>query len=317
MQQYSKADIKAIYTKSILKLLNQANQIHNQNFEDDIELCHLISVKTGGCPEDCGYCSQSNKHDTEIKLNPLLPLDKVEEQIQIAKQNGVRRICLGAAYKSPNSTSLKQAAQYISAIKKHGLESCATFGSLSLEQAQILKDSGLDYYNHNIDTSPEYYDQVVTTHKFNDRIDTINNVGQVGLKVCCGGILGLGESQDDRISFITALTNLPYAPDSIPINMLVQVKGTTLANTPDLDKFELIRTIATIRILFPQTRIRLSAGRNKLTDLEQTLCFMAGANSIFFGEQLLTAPNVHKNDDHALLTKLSSQNTNMKYGILE
>lgn len=296
--------IKNIYDKKFINLVFEAYAEHSKNFADDIEMCQLISVKTGGCPEDCGYCSQSNKHDSEIKLNALLPLDEVEKTVIEAKKNGVKRVCMGASYKSPNSSALDKSCEYIKIVKKHGLETCLTLGSLSLDQTQKLKDAGLDYYNHNIDTSPEYYKEVVTTRTFQDRIDTINHVGNAGIKVCCGGIIGMGESQDDRISFIHALTQLPHTPDSIPINMHVKVAGTRLFDTPVIDKFELVRTIATVRILFPNTRIRLSAGRRELTDLEQTLCFMAGANSIFFGDKLLTAYNNEKPSDISLLEKL-------------
>lgn len=297
-------EIKNIYTQPFLELIDQAHQIHKKNFQLDIELCQLISVKTGGCPEDCGYCSQSNKHNTELKINPLLPIAEVEEQVKIAKAYGISRVCLGAAYKSPNSSALERACEYIKVIKKYGLESCITFGSLDQEQANKLKEAGLDYYNHNIDTSPEHYPNVVTTRTFQDRVDTIANVGNSGIKVCCGGILGLGESREDRISFIKALTDLPYRPDSIPINTLVRIKGTKMADNEPVDKFELVRTIAAVRILFPQSRVRLSAGRKELTELEQSLCFIAGANSIFYGEKLLTTPNNRQNEDQTLLTKL-------------
>jgi biotin synthase len=296
--------IKNIYNKKFLELVAIAYSKHVKHFANDIEMCQLISVKTGGCPEDCGYCSQSNKHETEIKLNALLPIEEVEQTVIEAKKNGVKRICMGAAYKSPNSSALDKSCEYIKIVKKHGLETCLTLGSLSAEQTDKLKNAGLDYYNHNIDTSPEYYKEVVTTRTFQDRIDTINNVGQAGIKVCCGGIIGMGETKDDRISFIHALTMLPYVPDSIPINMHVKVPGTKLHDTPVIDKFELVRTIATVRILFPQTRVRLSAGRRELTDLEQSLCFMAGANSLFFGDKLLTADNNEKPADLELLHKL-------------
>lgn len=296
--------IKIIYEQPLLKLVNNAYQIQQENFSNDIELCHLISVKTGGCPEDCGYCSQSNKHNTELKINALLPIEEIEKQAILAKQNGVKRICLGGAYRSPSTSAISKAIEYIKVIKKYDLESCLTFGSLTEDQAKTLKEAGLDYYNHNIDTSPEYYEKVITTRTFNDRINTINNVGKSGLKVCCGGIIGMGESKDDRINFILALTKLPYIPDSIPINLLVKVKGTKLENVENLDKMELVRTIATVRILFPTTRVRLSAGRITLSELEQSFCFMAGANSIFFGDKLLTTNNNNKDSDINLLEKL-------------
>jgi len=300
----SKQTISELYHQALLALVDQAHQVHKANFGSDIELCKLISVKTGGCPEDCGYCSQSNKFDTKVKMNALLSVEEVEQQAIAAKANGVKRICMGAGYKSPNSSALNKACEYIKAIKKHGLETCATLGSLSLEQATQLKEAGLDYYNHNIDTSPEYYPKVVTTRTFQDRINTIDHVGQTGMKVCCGGIIGMGETVDDRISFIHALTALPYIPDSIPVNTQVKIEGTPLAHTEKLDKLELVRTIATVRILFPKTRVRLSAGRSELSEAEQTLCFMAGANSIFYGDQLLTTPNNDQHEDLQLLKKL-------------
>ena len=296
--------INQIYNQPLLSLISQAYQVHTNHFNSDIELCHLMSVKTGGCPEDCGYCSQSNKHNTDIKVNPLLPIYEIEVQAKKAKELGIKRMCLAAGYKSPNAAALDRACEYVKVIKKHDLETCVTFGSLNTAQAQKLKDAGLDYYNHNIDTSPEYYAKVVTTRTFQDRVDTINNVGSVGIKICCGGILGLGESREDRVSFINALTNLPYTPDSIPINMLVKIPGTRLADVPDLDKIELIRVIATVRILFPKSKIRLTAGRSELSDLEQALCFMAGANSIFVSDKLLTTPNSDLADSTTLLDKL-------------
>lgn len=297
--------ITVLYHTPFLDLLHQAATIHRENFKsNEIELCQLVSVKTGGCPEDCAYCSQSNQHETEIKLNPLLSVEEVEQIARDAKSKGVKRICMGAAYKRPTSAAMTRTIEYITAIKQHGLETCATLGSLSTEQAGALKTAGLDYYNHNIDTSPEYYPQIIGTRTFQDRIDTLTNVGAAGIKVCCGGILGLGESVADRISFIHALSQLPYPAESIPINTLIKVPGTKLANTPDLDKFELLRTIATIRILFPTTRIRLSAGRSLLSELEQSMCFMSGANSIFYGDKLLTAANNTKDADAILLEKL-------------
>lgn len=306
------AAIRKLYQQPFLELLYQTAQVQKDNFKSsDIEMCQLISVKTGGCPEDCAYCSQSNQSESEIKLNPLLPVSEVEAIAKSAKERGVKRICMGAAYKNPTSTAIGRCCEYIAAIKKHGLETCATLGSLTETQALTLKQAGLDYYNHNIDTSPEYYSQVITSRTFNDRLDTIQHVGAAGIKVCCGGILGMGETQDDRVSFIHALTVLPYAPSSIPINMLVKIAGTKLAEVADLDKFELLRTIATTRILFPTTRIRLSAGRDQLSELEQALCFLAGANSIFYGDKLLTAPNNARHADLELLAKLGSNNAQL------
>ena len=312
MQANNLAMIQKLYQQPFLELIYQAAQVQKDNFKSsDIEMCQLISVKTGGCPEDCAYCSQSNQSESEIKLNPLLPVSEVEAIAKSAKERGIKRICMGAAYKNPTSAAIGRSCEYIAAIKKHGLETCATLGSLTEAQALTLKQAGLDYYNHNIDTSPEYYSQVITSRTFNDRLDTINHVGAAGIKVCCGGILGMGESQEDRISFIHALTVLPYAPSSIPINMLVKIPGTKLAEVADLDKFELLRTIATTRVLFPATRIRLSAGRDQLSELEQALCFLAGANSIFYGDKLLTAPNNARHADLELLAKLGSTNVQL------
>jgi biotin synthase len=304
MKQITRSQINEWYTLPLFQLVDQARAKHKENFNDEIELCQLISVKTGGCPEDCGYCSQSNHHNSEIKLNALLPLAEVETMIIQAKEQGSKRVCLGAAYKKPGSSALKQVCEYVRLIKSHGLEACATLGSLDQEQAAILKEAGLDYYNHNIDTSPEYYPEVVTSRNFNERLDTISHIGTAGIKVCCGGILGLGESREDRISFINALVDLPYPPSSIPINTFVKTPGVRLQDVAPLDKLELIRVIATIRIIFPSTRIRLSAGRKQLSDLEQTLCFMAGANSIFSGDKLLTVSNNEPSADEQLLQAL-------------
>ncbi len=302
--QFGFEEIKQIYSQPILKLIYEANTVHQANFNNDIELCHLISIKTGGCPEDCAYCPQSNKYKTSITNVPLLPITEIEKSVKMAKNAGVRRICLGAAYRTPNLRALKQVCEYIKIIKHHGLETCATLGSLSLEQARSLKQAGLDYYNHNLDTSPEYYPKIITTRTFNERIETIINVDKAQIKVCTGGILGLGETNDDRIKFIQALYDLPCNLSSISINMLSKIPGTPLANQEDLDKFELIRTIATIRIIFTKARIRLSAGRIGLSEIEQATCFLAGANSIFYGEKLLTTPNNFQKQDQILLKKL-------------
>lgn len=303
-----KDEITTVYTKPLLELVATAYKIHAENFASDIEMCELISVKTGGCPEDCGYCAQSIKYSTAVESNSLLPLEIVKSRIEQAKANGASRVCLGAGYRSPNQRALDTVIEYVKLIKENGLEACATLGGLSEIQAQELKQAGLDYYNHNIDTSPEYYAEVVSTRSFDDRLATIENIAKAGLKVCCGGIIGMGESREDRISFIAALLNMPALPDSIPVNCLVPVDGTPLAPKASLDKIELIRLIATLRIYFPATRIRLSAGRNKLSEAEQAFCFMAGANSIFCGEKLLTTPNISQSKDQILFTKLGLNN---------
>lgn len=305
MINLSKNEISSIYHQPLLSLITNARKAHHINFKDDIELCQLISVKTGGCPEDCSYCSQSIHNSSEIKVNPLLPVEDIERIAKQAQEQGLKRICLGAAYKTPNSSAMIKVAEYIKVIKKYNLESCATLGGLSLEQAMELKHAGLDYYNHNLDTSPEYYPQIITSRTFQERVETINNVAHAGIKVCCGGILGLGENVEDRISFIHALTQLSVSPASIPINTLVKIDGTKIGNVAELDKLELIRVIATIRVLFPESRIRLAAGRLELSEAEQTLCFMSGANSIFYGDKLLTTDNKLTSSDEQLLNKLS------------
>lgn len=303
-----KDEITTVYTKPLLELVATAYKVHGENFASDIEMCELISVKTGGCPEDCGYCAQSIKYSTAVESNPLLPLEIVKSRIEQAKANGASRVCLGAGYRSPSQRALDTVIEYVKLIKENGLEACATLGGLNEIQAKELKQAGLDYYNHNIDTSPEYYAEVVSTRSFDDRLATIENIANAGLKVCCGGIIGMGESREDRISFIAALLNMPALPDSIPVNCLVPVDGTPLAPKANLDKIELIRLIATLRIYFPATRIRLSAGRNKLSEAEQAFCFMAGANSIFCGEKLLTTPNISQSKDQILFAKLGLNN---------
>lgn len=300
-------EITQIYNIPLQPLIYKAQDVHNKNFYNEIELCKLISVKTGGCPEDCNYCSQSIHSNSEIKINPLLPLEEIRQIAKQAKQTKVKRICMGAAYSKPNTSALNKIAEYIKVVKEFGLETCATLGKLDIDQAQFLKDAGLDYYNHNIDTSPEYYSKIISTRSFAERIETIQHIYKVGIKVCCGGIIGLGESRQDRISFLHALTQLPKAPESIPINLLVKIKGTKLSHAQPIDKIELIRVIATTRILFPDSKIRLSAGRVELTELEQVLCFTAGANSIFYGEQLLTTPNNNTNQDQDLLNKIGAK----------
>ncbi len=285
----------------IFKSANIHREFHDPN---KVQISTLLSIKTASCPEDCKYCPQSAHYNTEIKKEALMNLEDVLKAAKSAKEAGASRFCMGAAWRNLHDRDVDKICEIIKGVNDLDLESCVTLGMITKIQGEKLKEAGLDYYNHNIDTSPEYYSEVITTRTFQDRVDTINNVGLAGLKVCCGGILGMGESKKDRLSFIQALIKLPYTPDSIPINTLVKIKGTPLENVEDLDVFELVRTIATIRLLFPKTRIRLSAGRSRLTDLEQAMCFMAGANSIFFGEKLLTTPNPAMNDDNKLISKL-------------
>lgn len=304
MKSYNKEDITKIYQQPLLQLITNARKIHMENWDDNIELCKLISVKTGGCPEDCAYCSQSIHNFSEIKINPLMPISEVEAIAKKSQNTNIKRICLGGAYKSPNSSAMKKVTEYIKIIKKYGLESCATLGSLTINQANELKNAGLDYYNHNLDTSQEYYPQIVTTRTFQERIETINNIANAGIKICCGGIIGMGETQSDRISFIHALTQLSTTPDSIPINTLVKIDGAKLGNVADLDKLELVRVIATVRILFPKARIRLAAGRSELSDTEQILCIMSGINSMFYGDRLLTTNNQSPNIDEQFMARI-------------
>lgn len=302
-----KQNIASIYNTPFLELLSQAHLIHAENnIVGAIEICKLCSIKTGTCPEDCSYCSQSVHHkDVKIRNEPLMNLENIIENAKKAKADGAKRFCMGAAWRTPPSKAqFSKVLEACASVKKLGLETCMTLGMLNEEQCTALKDAGLDYYNHNLDTSPEFYDKVITTRTYEDRINTLAAVANAGLKTCCGGIMGLGETREDRISFLSALANLETTPTSIPLNQLVPMQGTPLANTPTIDPIEFVRTVATTRILFPNSFIRLAAGRESMSDTMQALCFFAGANSIFTGDQLLTAPNCGKNADQALFEKL-------------
>ena len=298
-------ELKAKYNLPFNDLLWEAHQVHRKYHDPNkVQISTLMSVKTGGCPEDCKYCSQSIRYDTDIKLEKTLSLDEVLKQAREAKNNGASRFCMGAAWRNLNNSNLGKIVDMVKGVKKLGLESCVTLGMLTSDQAQTLKDAGLDYYNHNLDTSEEYYNKVVTTRTYQDRLNTIQNVRNANIKVCCGGILGLGESHDDRLKLLNVLANLDVQPESVPINKLVRVKGTPLSENQDVDDFDFVRIIALARIVMPYSMVRLSAGRDSMNDQSQALCFFAGANSIFYGEELLTTKNSSIQHDQELMRKL-------------
>ena len=286
-------------------LMFQAQQVHRANFpQADVELATLLSIKTGGCEEDCGYCPQAARYDTGVEAKKILPLETVLDAAREAKANGATRFCMGAAWREPKQRDMEKVEAMVSAVKDLGLETCATLGMLSEMQAHALKKAGLDYYNHNIDTAPEFYGNVISTRDYQDRLDTLGRVREAGLKVCCGGIVGMGESRLQRAGLIAQLANMNPYPESVPVNHLVQVEGTPLHGLDPLDPFEFVRTIAVARITMPKARVRLSAGRRQMGEAVQAMCFMAGANSIFYGDKLLTTANPEADDDRALLAKL-------------
>ncbi len=299
------ADALALLNRPFNDLLFEAQSIHRQHFDpNEIQASALLSIKTGGCPEDCGYCAQSMKNDSSVDPGGLIALQEVIEAATAAKAQGASRFCMGAAWRRPGNSSLSRVIEMIEAVRALGLETCGTLGMLTPDQATRLKDSGLDYYNHNIDTSPEYYAKIITTRTFQDRLDTLNHVREAGINVCSGVILGMGESFEDRAKMLRVLANQPEHPQSVPINLLVPIKGTPLENTPPLDIFELVRVVAAARIMMPRAYVRLSAGREAMSDEAQALCFLAGANSFFHGEQLLTTPNAKPGRDAGLLKRL-------------
>lgn len=298
-------EIEALLDTPFNDLLFAAHSQHRANFDPNhVQASTLLSIKTGACSEDCGYCSQSAKHNSGLKQEKLLTLEEVTKAAKAAKAQGATRFCMGAAWRNPTDKSLAQVEAMIRAVHELGMETCVTLGMLGPGQAQRLKDAGLDYYNHNIDTSPEFYGQVISTRTFADRLDTLAQVREAGINVCSGGILGLGESRRDRARMLQELANLPKHPHSVPINLLVQVEGTPLYGTPKLDPLEFVRVIATARILMPLSQVRLSAGRAQMSDELQALCFFAGANSIFYGDRLLTTDNAETDRDQGLLQRL-------------
>ncbi|NYT86843.1 biotin synthase BioB [Pusillimonas harenae] len=304
-QAWSVTQILQLYERPFLDLLHEAQTVHRAYHQPStVQLSSLLSIKTGACPEDCAYCPQSARHDTGGKQEALMPLEDVLEAARKAQANGAQRFCMGAAWRSPTARQLDSVVEMVGAVKALGLETCVTLGMLKEGQAERLRDAGLDYYNHNLDTSPEFYGNIITTRSYQDRLDTLERVRNAGVHVCCGGIVGMGESRKERAGLIAQLANLSPYPESVPVNNLVKVAGTPLETTPDIDPFEFVRTVAVARITMPRAVVRLSAGRETMSDAVQALCFMAGANSIFYGEQLLTTANPQVNQDQQLFQRL-------------
>jgi biotin synthase len=286
----------------------QAQGIHREHFDPNrVQVSTLLSIKTGACPEDCGYCPQSAHHEVALERERLLPLEEVLDAARDARAQGATRFCMGAAWRNPTDRNLERVIEMVRAVREQGLETCMTLGMLTPAQAQRLAEAGLDYYNHNLDTSPEFYGEIITTRTYQERLDTLEHVRAAGMSVCTGGILGMGESRRDRARLLQQLSNLPRHPESVPINQLVQVEGTPLYGTEALDPFEFIRTVAVARILMPRSHVRLSAGRADMSDEMQALCFLAGANSVFYGERLLTTPNPAADRDRTLFQRLGIQ----------
>ena len=302
---WTREQVRALFAAPFPDLMFRAAQVHRENFDSsEVQISTLLSIKTGGCPEDCAYCPQSAMFDTGVKAEKLMDLKAVLAEARAAKAGGASRFCMGAAWRSPRDRDLDKVCEMVEGVKALGMETCVTLGMLTGDQARRLKDCGLDYYNHNLDTSPEYYGEIITTRVYQDRLDTLEHVREAGMHVCCGGIVGMGEGLEDRIGMIATLASLPAHPESVPINMLVRVEGTPLAGTATLDPLDFVRTIAVARICMPASVVRLSAGREDMSEETQALCFLAGANSIFYGPKLLTTPNPGRDRDMALLDKL-------------
>ncbi|WP_321806758.1 MULTISPECIES: biotin synthase BioB [unclassified Burkholderia] len=304
-QRWRVADVVALFELPFNDLMFRAQQVHREHFDANaVQLSTLLSIKTGGCEEDCGYCSQSSHHETGLKAEKLMDVDTVLDAARAAKANGASRFCMGAAWRNPKERHMPALTEMVRGVKELGLETCMTLGMLEDEQAKELADAGLDYYNHNLDTSPEFYGQVISTRTYQDRLDTLDRVRDAGINVCCGGIIGMGESRRERAGLISQLANLNPYPESVPINNLVAIEGTPLEGTAPLDPFEFVRTIAVARITMPKAVVRLSAGREQLDDAMQAMCFLAGANSMFYGDQLLTTSNPQTQRDRALFERL-------------
>ncbi|KRF02178.1 biotin synthase [Frateuria sp. Soil773] len=302
---WARDEVVALFALPFNDLLHRAHAVHRAHHDPNaVQVSTLLSIKTGGCPEDCAYCPQAARYDTGVQAQKLMSVDAVVARAQAAKDAGASRFCMGAAWRSPKDRDIAKVAEIVGAVKALGLETCATLGMLTGGQAATLKGAGLDYYNHNLDTAPEFYGEIIHTRQYQDRLDTLEHVREAGLKTCCGGIVGMGESRGQRAGLLQTLANLPEHPQSVPINQLVQVEGTPLAGTGALDPFEFVRTIAVARILMPASMVRLSAGRQQMDDAVQALCFFAGANSIFYGEKLLTTGNPDVEHDRALLRRL-------------
>ena len=305
VQRWPVEDIEALFALPFNDLVFRAQQVHREHFDPNaVQRSTLLSIKTGGCSEDCGYCSQSARYDTGLERQRLLPLDEVLENARAAKAKGASRFCMGAAWRGPKDSDLEPVLEMVREVKKLGLETCVTLGMLKDGQAERLKDAGLDYYNHNIDTAPEHYGKVITTHTLQDRLDTLDKVRNAGVNVCCGGIIGMGEGQKSRAALVAELANMTPPPDSVPINNLVAIEGTPLADVEGIDPLDFVRTIAVARITMPKSYVRLSAGRQQMSDEMQALCFLAGANSIFYGERLLTTDNPDAGGDETLFARL-------------
>ena len=303
--RWSVAEVEACFAQPFMDLLYRAQQVHRAHFDASaVQLSTLLSIKTGGCEEDCAYCPQSARFETGVAASKLMPLQEVVEAARAAKAQGATRFCMGAAWRSPKARDMPRVAAMVKEVKALGLETCMTLGMLDAEQARTLEDAGLDYYNHNLDSAPDFYPNIIGTRTYQDRLDTLEQVRAAGIKVCCGGIVGMGESRTQRAGLIAQLANLEPHPESVPINNLVQVPGTPLAGTEAIDPFEFVRTIAVARITMPTAMVRLSAGREQMDDAVQALCFAAGANSIFYGDRLLTTANPQAARDRALFERL-------------
>ena len=304
-QDWTREEIASLFDQPFNDLLFEAQSVHRQQFDpNQVQISTLLSIKTGGCPEDCGYCPQAARYDTGVDAEKLMSVDAVVAEAARAKEAGASRFCMGAAWRNPKDHDLDTVCDMVRGVRALGLETCVTLGMLRDEQAKRLSAAGLDYYNHNLDTAPEFYGDIITTRTYQDRLETLGHVRDAGINVCCGGIVGMGESRAERVGLLHQLATLPEHPESVPINMLVRVAGTPLASEDDLDSFEFIRTIAVARILMPKSMVRLSAGREDMDDTAQALCFLAGANSIFYGDKLLTTPNPGANHDQRLFEKL-------------
>jgi biotin synthase len=304
-RRWQLADIEALFELPFLDLLFRAQQVHREHFDaNEVQLSTLLSIKTGGCAEDCAYCPQSAHFDTGVEASKLMPLTEVLEAAHAAKAQGATRFCMGAAWRSPKARDMERVTDMVREVRALGLETCMTLGMLDAEQAQDLKNAGLDYYNHNLDSAPDFYASIISTRSYQDRLDTLGHVRDAGINVCCGGIVGMGESRTQRAGLIAELANLERYPESVPINNLVAVEGTPLADSPPLDPFEFVRTIAVARITMPRTMVRLSAGREQMDEALQALCFAAGANSIFYGDKLLTTSNPQADRDRQLFTRM-------------
>jgi len=302
---WQRSEVEALFQLPFNDLLFKAHSVHREHFDpNEVQVSTLCSIKTGACPEDCAYCPQSARYDTGLEKEHLMQVESVVEEARKAKDAGATRFCMGAAWRSPRDKDLKVALAMVEGVKALGMETCMTLGMLRDEQAQALADAGLDYYNHNLDTSPEYYGEIITTRTYQDRLETLDNVRGAGMKVCSGGIVGMGEAVSDRVGLLLQLASLSPHPESVPINQLVRVEGTPLSEQAELDPFDFIRTIAVARILMPKSHVRLSAGREDMNDQTQSLAFFAGANSIFYGEKLLTTPNPRENSDRKLFDRL-------------